>query len=893
MSKQNLDIEKYVIALELPPEGVAYALTASKGPSRNVQNRRGNRLFSYPSQKMGFVIQVESGECEFPCVMLWERNTEVLAYFPQPGELKVCAPNSKGSTSSYFYTPDFMILEKDGIQLVECKEVSDLQQLEIKCPGKYVFTEGRWHFPAAEIAARALGFEHIILTPNEIDQTLKANYLFLEDFFLESNKEPDETVKEAVREAVRNRPGLTLRELREITVANINDIHTMIAKEQVYVDLTAARLESPDEVRIFTNRTQADACQFLSHRILPSNVVPVTGVGICIGTEIKWGHRHLRVQNILGEHFYLSDKEDPHLVQIHKQDMQGMQMAGSIQIVCSQEQDREDEVLQILKSNEKHLEAANERLAILKEKANSKTPLTRNERRWQRLFEAAERDYGYGFLGLIPDWKECGNRTGHLTEATRSYLEQLWNSQFKNKKNMSATAFYRTYLDGCKEAGAQEISKKTIRRWIKINSDYLAKVAREGKGGAMDAKPFIPQMNGRAPKAEFPWQRCHVDHTLLDLQVIIDYQGTKPSTARVWFSVLYDDYSGRILAAVCLLDPPSYRTCMLLLRKCVERWHRLPQTIVVDGGKEFHSTYFNQLLSMYYVSKEQRPPREPRFGARIERFFGTNNSLWLHHLSGNTKLMKEVRKVTKAVNPSKLAVWPFDEFVKVAEEFVYEVYDQRPREIEGASPKELFEAGLSQHGSRPSREIAYNETFIFATMPSIPRETAKVQRGRGIKIWRMYYSSETLISPALVGTKVPVRYDPYNVSSVYAYANGSWVECTCHLSQQLRSISVRRLNMAARVLRAKLRHGAQRQKDYDIELGAFLRRCGDKEIERQALRDHLQAGGKVTCGTQKQTKMLPVKKTDIEVEKKILPFPVDPTNPTTEPHEAKEEFGDF
>ena len=53
-----------------------------------------------------------------------------------------------------------------------------------------------------------------------------------------------------------------------------------------------------------------------------------------------------------------------------------------------------------------------------------------------------------------------------------------------------------------------------------------------------------------------------------------------------------DAYSRRLLAVYLTFDPPSYRSIMMVLRICVQRFERFPQSIVVDGGREFHSVYY-------------------------------------------------------------------------------------------------------------------------------------------------------------------------------------------------------------------------------------------------------------------------------------------------------------
>ena len=66
--------------------------------------------------------------------------------------------------------------------------------------------------------------------------------------------------------------------------------------------------------------------------------------------------------------------------------------------------------------------------------------------------------------------------------------------------------------------------------------------------------------------------------------------------------------------------------------------------LVVDGGKEFHSIYFDTLLAKYKVTKAQRPGAKPKFGSVCERIFGTTNSEFIHNLLGNTQIMKKSEK---------------------------------------------------------------------------------------------------------------------------------------------------------------------------------------------------------------------------------------------------------
>ena len=75
-------------------------------------------------------------------------------------------------------------------------------------------------------------------------------------------------------------------------------------------------------------------------------------------------------------------------------------------------------------------------------------------------------------------------------------------------------------------------------------------------------------------------------------------------------TILTDAFSRRGLSLYLTFDAPSYRSCMMSLRECVRRHGRLPQTLVIDGGSEFESTYFETLLARYEVTK-----KDPSSGA--------------------------------------------------------------------------------------------------------------------------------------------------------------------------------------------------------------------------------------------------------------------------------------
>jgi len=162
---------------------------------------------------------------------------------------------------------------------------------------------------------------------------------------------------------------------------------------------------------------------------------------------------------------------------------------------------------------------------------------------------------------------------------------------------------------------------------------------------------------------------AHIDHTQADIELVCDKTGTK--LGKPWVSIMFDAYSRRVLAIHLTFDPPSYRTCMILMRECVQRHWRLPSCLVTDNGKEFQSVCFDTLAAMFECTLKKRPPAKLRFGNVIERYFETLNSQFFNNLAGNIQIMNNVRQVTKSVNPTTHAIWTLKKLHKLLCSYAY------------------------------------------------------------------------------------------------------------------------------------------------------------------------------------------------------------------------------
>ena len=110
-------------------------------------------------------------------------------------------------------------------------------------------------------------------------------------------------------------------------------------------------------------------------------------------------------------------------------------------------------------------------------------------------------------------------------------------------------------------------------------------------------------------------------------------------------------------------------------------------------------------------------------------------------------------------------------------EWAYQIYEKSEHPALGTTPRQCYSSGLIQTGEREHRHISYNEEFILQTLPSTRTGVAKIQTGRGIKLNYLYYWSDAFRNPEIEGTKIQVRYDPFDIGVAYAYCQGRWVKC--------------------------------------------------------------------------------------------------------------------
>ncbi|MCI0628550.1 MAG: TnsA endonuclease N-terminal domain-containing protein [Acidobacteria bacterium] len=758
----------------------------STDPARRVRGGRGNVSGRYPSRKMEATIQFESHRVELAGIYEMERDPDVLEYYDQPPPIKLDYQSDKGRRLVVLHTPDFFVIRKNRAGWEEWKTEEDLSRLNQRNHHRYSLEGDQcWRCPPGDAYARDLGFYYRVRSSREIQWVFQRNIQFLEDYFRSDPGTVSPMARERVLGYVSAVAGLSLQALLHAAreFLSPDDIYLLIASDVLYVDLYAAPLVEPGKVFVFPTADSA----LVSARIVKANqrLHPHSGQGtrLCVGSTVTWDSKVWKVINagdtmvsLLGDEQLFTELPVPAFEALVKE--------GRISGLVTRAEDAFNPkiVEKLSQASEEDLRLANYRFTVVSSHLSGESDASdaqasgRTLRRWISEYRAAQAQYGSGYLGLLPRMHQRGNRLEKLTARTRFIMKEFIDKDYETLKQKSKYASWIALKHACDKEDILAPSYTTFRLAVSRQAGFNQTFKRQGRRAAYRQEPFYVELDLKTPRhGDRPFEIGHIDHTEMDVEVICSHTGRV--LGRPWMTILTDAFCRRVLAVYITFDPPSYRSCMMVLRECVRRHGRLPQIVVVDGGREFESTYFETLLARYECTKKTRPPAKARFGSVCERLFGTTNSRFIHNLKGNTQITRNVRQVTKSVNPKKHTVWTLGSLYRRLCEFAYEVYDTIDHPTLGQSPGQAFASGVARTGLRPSRLIPYDDEFLMLTLPTTPKGTAKVVPGQGVKINYLFYWCDAFRDPSIERTQVKIRYDPYDAGTAYAFVRKQWVRC--------------------------------------------------------------------------------------------------------------------
>ncbi|WP_263419977.1 Mu transposase C-terminal domain-containing protein [Tolypothrix sp. PCC 7601] len=652
-------------------------------------------------------------------------------------------------------------------------------------------------------------------------------------------------VRKTVVECINANPGVTLKELLESTNTDwADDIYALIGTKQIYVDLKAVALNEPEKVHLFSSQEMASTYDLIIAQKTSARIASGQRIDVAIGSTLVWDGKSWCVIQIGDTKIALQSENE--LIGLTHANFDALIAQKEIIHIQPLSAKTTDIWEQIKCASSEDLAVANYRYKVIEPYLHGSPPINssvpeRTVRSWKSKYHQALNNYGWGYIGLLPNRGKKGNRVDRFSPDTWEFIDQIIEQHYENLKQRGKLATYGILVREWEKAGKTDPCPSRITFCKRINQREKVGQTRhrQGSRAAYQKSPFYHELTLSTPiHGSRPFEICHIDHTELDIELVCSRTG-RP-LGRPWATILIDAFSRRIFAIYLTFDPPSYRSCMMVLRICVQRFGRFPETLVMDNGVEFGSIYFETLLAAFSCTKKQRPSASPRFGSLIERFFGTSNTEFFYNLKGNTQITKQVRLVNKTNNPKVQAVWTLPELYEYFCKYAYVIYDSREHPALGMSPNAAFTKGVNQSGMRYGQKILDDENFKIFTLPSTAKGSAKVIPRLGIKINYIYYWSidDSFLNPEVESTQVQVRYDPFDVGTAYAYVKGNWVRCISEYYSSLQGHSEKEIRLISIELRQQKNQYNQKIAIRAKELAQYLESAEAQEVlQTQRLHD--------------------------------------------------------
>ncbi len=784
-----------------------------EAPVRDIQSNSGNVITWYSSRKMGRAVGTESRTGEFPAAIQYEHNPLVIEYYPQPCELDLITADGRKQSSRVQHFPDFLIIMADQILIEEWRQEKRLEKLAKDYPGRYIKGDDGWHFPLAEEHLAEMGITYRLRSANEHPHQFVRNLEFLSDYFSQDCPPVEQQKINILQSILTEKAVLTIMDLLQTAECNYgipgdaiedpitgaggfvvtaDDIYKAIADGHIAFDLMNDDIAETYRARVYRDQTMLAFYQRIEHSGVINEECRLD-VSFEVGTEVDYDGKTYRIA-LVGQNSVMLSADDG-TTEISLEVLEKQYAAGKLNVRSSVHPDSSDDESIACVSPE-YMDKALARARQL-EFSNFAPELVTVSRSTLHRYKKAVRDAGDSVidqhLALVPQLIKSGNRERKIPKELIDLIALIVREDFNNATNINKGMAYKKLVDACQTAGLEPCSAKTFNKEV----DKLTSVRkRRGKRVFYQTQPIVWYLKLNEPiHGVRPFQYVHIDHTPLD--ILLCSPNVLKSTWHAWLSLAIDAESRRVVGFYLSFEPPSYRSCMMVLRDIVRRHGRMPDMLVVDNGKEFKSREFKRVCRLYGCSIRYRPAGQPRHGSVMERLFGTTQSQLIHNLSGNTQLMKYVRTVTKSVNPKNFVEWTLPALHGALDYYFDNLYGTENHSAHGEEPVKHFVSRMAETGMRLHRIVRYDRRFLIETCPAPEAGGTRIVDGqRGVKINHIWYWTNAFRGVNLHKKPIDIRIDPWDVRYIYALVNGQWHQCESKLKWRLRQYTVIELRYA-------------------------------------------------------------------------------------------------
>lgn len=826
---------------QLSPGAQAFlARIRSSNPARRVSNAAGNMCGAFASEKMGHTVQWESFTGERPLVLLWEVDKSCLEVWDQSWRLKINYVLPSGKKSGSRTVIDFVVLMKDWVGGVDYKTSAELSKLAVEEPYRWVRTGPKtWDQPPAREAFEKIGIGYRVLSDHDVPHILVRNVDFLRPRLMREVSIPPEAMND-----LRTQLDLERRILLTDAIAIVGDASIVYEghfQRHWYLELRQEALALPDNAWVYRDQTSQRAFEALGRSRVPLLLDHVDADAIPIRSFVTWAGLLYQLLNRTPVEVFLLAQGQP-LVQMMRADFRRLVRSKEI-ATGSAPPSATSAGLDVMKrATDAAIDEGIEKLKVLDAvRAGAKVSESGVPRRtyydWKAEFDDGERQYGNGFVGLIPRHDLKGNRTPRTEDAEVALLMETF-AWLREPVPREVSAGYSYYIALCKKDFVEPRSLVSFNAAWNSEDSHAKTKDREGGRAAYPGK--APRTTGGRhldqgpPEGDSPFSRVHIDH--LSSDTFCRRMNSTQLLGKPWLSIAIDAFTRWVIGLWVSILAPSHASVMMVMRDIVRRHGKLPLLVITDGGADFKSKRVAKFLAAHHSEHALRPASEPRFGNPVERLNLDIN----HHLTkvwmGSNQVLKTPRMSSNSHDPRELSYLTVPMLAAHAEDLLFNKYPDKPHDGLQCTINEALRSAAALQGTAWGVPVDYDEQLIFGTLAQPHKHGGLVRQRDGIRLNSYNYYADELVGRDHERLKDVPLYDPEDPLYIQARLGGQWTCCNMIDSQQRRlpPPDQRRYLLGEHIYLAR----PSTSKDKQL---AFLASMGNMYMEQDAEREMVRA----------------------------------------------------
>ena len=772
------------------------------GPVRRLQTRMDTVRTRYMSRKMGRALYAESRTVELPGIIYREHDRQTIELWPQPCTIDMTLTGPAGKTTRRQHTPDLFVITSSGFEVEEWREEKRLLHYAIERPHHYhKDKDGLWHYEPAEDHFAKMGIHYRLRSADEHPRILLANLSFLDAYIDNDTLSPSGKDKSKILSILKEKGHVPYLELTENHGFKADHLFQMILDEEVYVDLFVQRLSAVEDLVVYENKVVSDAA-FLLNQELPAHP-PSSSMRLREGAKFHCDGRMLQVLFVGKTEVICREINEPLGSPIKLPLLYLNELFDKQSIYPDvDERSKVDFSLDEVIVNQKRLEVALDRNAILVSNETSTVSL-RTRQRWASRVAGLQHVQDR-LTALMPQLS--GNRLSRLPAESVKIAEKVVNKHHNTHVSRTVSGTFSLYIKACADANVKPMSQSNFYVWIKQKENIRL---RDGRRMDYQLAPIPLTFDCDQPvHGVLPHEVIYIDHTISNIFL----RGIHlPDLGKPTLTLAIDGALSMPRAFYLSFQSAGSNAVLMLLRDYARRHGRLPKTIVLDNGKEFHSEALKLFCSQFKINIRWRRRSMPRDSTLVERFLGAIEKEVLSGLDGNTIRLKDPRMVSSSVQPSKFIKWTLPALYGSIDHYLFQIYPMRIHPRFGISPYEKEMSMIRGFGSREHTFIRYDNLFKLLTAPHSGSPTRMMDGIRGLFVDGIYYWNDKF-ALARAKEQVEVRVEPWCARVIYVNFRDEWIVAQARDGGKLIGRFRHEYEIQKREERKKMRSGAQKDK---------------------------------------------------------------------------------